>query len=162
LLVLGDFFRRRELVIVFHIAEEHGHRAVIIHARDGIELVIVAPSAVDRYAHETLKGGADRVVEIFVPVVGIVLLAIAHTRADAVVGRGDQAVVIPVIEFVAGQLLDDKPVVGFVLVERFDDIVPVSPGVGDIIIMLIAGAVGIARHVQPEPAPSFSVMWRGK
>src|SRR5215510_14351313 len=28
--------------------------------------------------------------------------------------------------------------------------------------MLIAGAVGIARHIQPEPAPSFSVMWRGK
>src|SRR5262249_15743060 len=34
----------------------------------------------------------------------------------------------------------------------------VSPGVGDVEIVLISGAVGVARHVQPEPAPTFSVM----
>ena len=138
LLVLGDLLRRRQRMIVIHVAEDHRHRAVIIHARDRIELVIVATSAVDREPHEALERRADHVVQIFVTVVGIVLLAKAHTRADAIVGRRDQAVVVPVVEFVAGELLDDEPVVGLVLVECLDDVVAVAPGVGDVAIMLVA------------------------
>src|SRR5262249_32766121 len=104
----------------------------------------------------------DDVVQVFISVVRVILLTVTHPGTDPVVSRGSQAVLVPVFEFVPGQLLKDEPGVGFVLIEGPDDVVPVPPGVGDVIVMLIAGAVRVAHHIEPEPAPSLPVMRGGE
>ena len=100
--------------------------------------MIMATSTVDGEPHEALGRCADEIVQIFVTVVGVVLLSKANTRSDAIEGGSDKTVVVRVVEFVAGELLDNEAVVRLVLVERFNDIVAVAPRVEIVAIMLVA------------------------
>ena len=85
------FLRRGQRMIVIDERVEDRHHAVVVHLRDGIELVIVAARAGHRQSHERARGGADHVVKIVVAIVRVLLLAEQHARADAVEAGGDQA-----------------------------------------------------------------------
>ena len=60
-------------------------------------------------------------------------------------------------EFVGGDLLTDKLVVGFIVVKRFDHIVPVAPRIGPIIVGTIPITFGVSNDVKPVLSPAFSV-----
>src|SRR5262245_64425019 len=145
-------------MVIIYIAEDHRHRPVVIHSRNRIELVIVTAGTVDRKPHEALKSGADHIVQVFIPVVRIIFLPVTNPRPDSIIGSGDQTIVVSIIEFITGKLLDNETVIGLVLVKGLDDIIPVAPGIGDIKIVLIAGAIGITYDIQPEPAPPLAIM----
>src|SRR5262249_796486 len=74
----------------------------------------------------------------------------------------DQGFVSDMIGLVTGELLDDEAIIGLVLVERADHVVPVAPGLGVIVVMDVAPTVGVARDVQPVPPPTLAVVRRRK
>src|SRR6188474_1809758 len=143
-----------------YVAKKHRHGPVVVFPRDGIEFVIVTPSAVNRESHEALKGRTDDVVQVFITVIGIVLLAKPHSGPDAVVTRGREAVEVPSLKLITGDLFENEPVERFVLVECFDYVVAVPPGIGKILVMLKARTVRIPNHVEPETAPALTIMRR--
>ena len=61
-------------------------------------------------------------------------------------------------------LLDQELVVGQVLIERADHVVPV--GVGERIAPLLGKyitlGIGVAGYIQPVPSPAFAVVRRGQ
>ena len=63
-------------------------------------------------------------------------------------------------ELVGGDLLDDEPVVGQVVVERADDLVAVGVRVRVAALLLedVALGVGVAGDVEPVPAPALAVV----
>ena len=72
------------------------------------------------------------------------------------------------VEQVAGELHLQEMVVGHVVVEGFDD--PVAIDVGAIERHVAAATrieaanvvVGVARDIEPVPAPAFAIAWRGQ
>ena len=60
---------------------------------------------------------------------------------------------------VAGELLDDEPVVGQVAVEGVDDPVAIEPDVPRLVLLEPVG-VGVPGRVEPVPAPALAVMGR--
>ena len=51
-----------------------------------------------------------------------------------------------------------KAIVGFVVIERLDDVVAVPPGIAIINVRLIAAAVGVPGGVEPVAGPAFAVV----
>src|SRR5262249_22075441 len=49
-----------------------------------------------------------------------------------------------------------------VIVKRFDDVITVLPRVRIAVVFVIAGRIGVTRHVQPMTAPAFSVPRAGE
>src|SRR5262245_63857236 len=84
----------------------------------------------------------------------------AGTRAEE--AGGDQTVIGPVGNLVAGDLFLYKSVIGLVVVEGFDDVVSISPEVRLVGVVLIAARVCIACCIQPVAAPSLAVVRRRK
>jgi hypothetical protein len=54
-----------------------------------------------------------------------------------------------------GDLFDDELIVGQILIERIDDVIPVKVRLGN-------GSVGVAREVEPMPAPTLAVVLRSE
>src|SRR5215467_15243219 len=73
---------------------------------------------------------------------------------------GDQAVIGPVGNLVAGDLFLYKSVVGLVVIEGLDDVVSISKEVRLVRVVLIAARVCIACCIQPVAAPSLAVVRR--
>ena len=65
-------------------------------------------------------------------------------------------------QLIAGQLLDDELVVGFVFIEGTNDIITIAPGIGAFVIVGIAACVSITRNVQPVLSPALTVMRAGQ
>jgi uncharacterized integral membrane protein len=70
-------------MIVFHKPVEYRDRFVVVLPRDGIEFVVVAARAVYRKSLKALVGGSDDVVQVVVPVVWILQVAVENARAQA-------------------------------------------------------------------------------
>ena len=66
------------------------------------------------------------------------------------------------IELVAGDLLTDELIVGFVLIEGTDHVVPVSPCIAPREVVRKPGGVGVADDIQPVASPVFSIMRAGQ
>jgi len=65
---------------------------------------------------------------------------------------------LPSCHFVAGQLLPDPAVKGFVLVDRPDHVVPVTKGQGTIRVGVeVSVGIGITRCIQPMLGPTFAI-----
>ena len=60
---------------------------------------------------------------------------------------------------IPGDLLTHKLVVGYIVIEGFDDPVAVSPSVGNGVVRFVAPCFGIADDVEPVPPESLSVVW---
>ena len=80
----------------------------------------------------------------------------------AVKGSGESLVGRCIREQIAGDLLDRELVHGHVRVHRFENPVPVVPGIGTRVVFLIAVGVGVAALVQPVPPPSLPKVFRSK
>ena len=131
---------------------------MIVAGRDGVALVVVAAGAGDHRGLERLGERVELVVDDVVPDHPEVDAGVVVDLAEPVEGGPDgrlvePAVVVPagVGQEVAGDLLADEPVVGQVVVEGPDDVVPIAPGVGNIIIPLVPVRLREPDHVQPVP-----------
>src|SRR2546427_219893 len=81
-------------------------------------------------------------------------------RIMTIEGRGGAGVGLVGPKFVAGDLFADEAVVRLVIVERFDDVIAITPGIGSRLVGFEPFAFGVARQIQPMPRPAFAVMRR--
>src|SRR5205807_2107504 len=65
----------------------------------------------------------------------------------------------PVPFFIAGNLLDDEPIVREIAIEGADDPVTVGPYPAQLVLLITIG-VGVTCRVEPQPAPALAVMRR--
>ena len=163
LLAVGlDLVCRHERMLDRSRREEHCLDAVVVLLRNRIELVVVAPRAAHRHAHERQRGRGHQIVEGILPAA----LAAAQVGADTQEsGRRHRLVArrsSQVVELVSGQLFADELRVRLVLVERVDDVVAVAPAFGAIDVELEAARIGIANEIQPVARPSLAVVRRGE
>ena len=158
----GGLRRRRQRHAGLDVAEDRRLQRVVVLLPDRIELVVVAARAADRQSQRALADHADDVVEVVETPLGVVLLAEQHPRPGAQEAGGDLAVVGLAVHLVAGDLLDEEPVVGHVGVERLDHVVAIAPGIGAVDVVLEAAGVGVAGHVEPVTPVAFAVVRRGQ
>ena len=122
--------------------------------------MIVAAGAVHRETLKRLERSAHHVVHVIEAIVGILEVPVQNAGAQTdEAGRG-QAIEGRVIQFVACELLFNKLVIRFVFIECLDHVIAVTPGVFEIVIVFITGAIGKAGHIQPHARPAFSVVRR--
>ena len=133
---------------------------------DGVELVVVAARAVDREALEGAEHVRHHVVTV--EVAGLLLVDGPFSKldvTDVVPGTcgehpcGDDRARVILVEDISSELLCDEVRVGFVLVERADDPVPVRPGVRARLVLVITVGVGVVDDVEPVSCPTFTVAW---
>ena len=125
--------------------------------------MVVAAGAADGEAQEDRADGAGDLGELRLPL-DLGDDVAAHDLAGPAPAEpgGDQGVVIARLHLVPGELEREEPVVGQVGVERADDPVAISPGVGPLGVELEAVGVGIMGQVEPVLAPPLAVMGAGQ
>ncbi len=131
---------------------EEGVELEVLLERDGVVLVGVALRAGHRRAHPDRKGGVDAVDHGGVAELLVAGTALVLGHGVAMEGGGDELRVRGLGQQVAGQLLDGELVERLIAVERLDHPVAVGPDLPSRVAR-IAGAVGVARQVEPEPRP---------
>ncbi len=145
-------------------AIEDAVQGVVIAHRDGVELVIVAAGTAEGETENGLAERVDGVIDSEVEVAGDVEAEAA--RDGEVAGGDDQLAPLFLRQLgrqdVAGDLLAEELVVGFIVVEGIDDVVAIAPGVGDGEVGGLAGRVGIAHDIEPVPSPALTVVRRGQ
>ena len=147
--------------------EEPG-QGVIIPGRDRVELVVVAAGTTDGQAEEGLAQDVHLIVDprgaILAEVDGRMrpLVEPEKARSQDRLVRAGRWIASWVGEEVAGHLLDDKLVVGQVLVERPDQVVSVAVGERDVVIELVPRRFGEPDQVHPVPRPALAVVRRSK
>ena len=139
---------------------EEGLQPVVVAGGNGVVLVVVAAGATQGHAQEDRTGGPDHVVE---DIPAPLRTPVPLHRNPLVEEPGSQLGLVPVVAVgVAGDLFLDEPVVGSILVESPDHVVPVSPQVGAGIVGRLSPGVGVAHQVQPVPAPADAVFGTGE
>ena len=126
--------------------------------------MVVAPCASQRQAEHDLAGRVQRVLDDLVDVFELER-AEPFRLGDETGGDHPPGIVLgrPVAgEDVAGELLVEEPVVRDVGIEGVDDVVAIEVRLGDRVIGVVAGGVGVAGQVEPVPAPALAVMGRGE
>src|SRR5688572_7382811 len=123
--------------------------------------MIMAARAVNGQPEHPLSCGGNHIVEIIEAIMRVVFFAELDTRAGAQKARRNSAVEAYPVQFVSGQLFCNKDIVGCVLIKRLDYVIAVAPGSGPVPIVLETAGISVARHVEPVPAPSFTVMRGG-
>lgn len=141
---------------------ENGGEGVVVLDGDGVELVVVAAGARDSHADH---GGPDSLHDL-VHAVGAGLPDGGGFGSDGGggdMGTGDEeAGGIARTHGVTGELLMDELVVGKVVVEGVDDVVPVDPGVFAVEVGF--GAIGFspADDIKPVLGPAFAEVRGGE
>ena len=151
---LPGVFDQRQVVRPFR-AREHAVEAVVVLLRDRVVLVVVAARARDRQAQKPACGRVNLIVDLIVQVV----------VEEPPQGQKTQRSQSPHRQFwfdqIGRQLILHELIERQVLIERADDVVPVSVGVWPQRIFAIdqhkVFCVRVACHVQPVPAPTFAV-----
>ena len=142
----------------FTAAREDAVQRVVILRRHGIELVIVTTRAGEREAHGRLADQVDAVVDD-------VVLVVPETIAESKETHRRHLAFVFEVEFVGGELAEEKLIVGQVFVERTDDPVAIGPGpeVTHVASVVVATfRLGVLREVQPVTAPAFAIARRGE
>ena len=146
-------------------------QCIIILLGDGLELVVVALGALDRQSQKArpddLLAGFQRIIAVHTDLVRI---AVRFTRAVLTVAqemgrfqqlpnrRSHRIAGLPSRHFVAGQLLPNPAVEGFVLVDRPDHIVAVAVGQRAIRVGIeVSVGIGIPHRIQPVLGPALSI-----
>jgi hypothetical protein len=105
-----------------------------------------------------LRRGADHVVELVGAVLGrFERIDFVVPGAEGVKAGGDERFVRGVGQFIAGELLGDEAVVGFVGVQGGDDVVAIAPDAGLGAVALVAARVGVADQVEPVAGPALAI-----
>ena len=143
-------------------AAQGGREPVVVRLPDRVELVVVAPGAMDRQAQVRLRRGADDPLQLLLAGRGshgggpLVLHRLVVRSDHELPGGHDRRGVVG-LEDIAGQLEANEPVVGHVGIERLDDPVAIPPGVGPEPVVLEALGLGEADDVEPVPRPALAV-----
>ena len=130
-------------------------QGVVVFLRNGIVLVVVASCTGDGQAHQAATDHIDAIVQNVVRIVH-------ETRADGQESHGSKRpAIITQRQVIGSQLFHQKAVVRQIFVERADDVVAIRPGPGVAFLFEehVSLVVGVAGHIQPITAPSFSVVW---
>ena len=137
-------------------------QTVVVLVADRIELVIVTSRTRHGHAKERLTHHIDLVIDP----VRLVLTDIGRRMRLLVqeppARRLDRFVdfrfgVDAWLDKVASDVFFHKPIKRHIVVQRADDIVAVLPCVRDVVIKLVAIALGITHQVKPVPAPLLSI-----
>src|SRR5262245_16076550 len=148
-------------------AIENRLESIIIALRNGVELVVVAASAVGGQADKCLADGAEHIFEFF--------LANSQAKQRAYrtgacfvprtgdkKARGHDAVASRAGEHVAGNLLADELVVRLVLVEALNDVIAIAPRVIADLVAFEALTLREPSHVEPVSSPALAITRRGQ
>ena len=142
-------------------AGKDGDQGVVVPGQDGVELVVVAAGAGDAQSQNALGDDVKLLVVDVVDHPDLVLLGDGLGPQGQKPGGDDPAPVglraACLGKQVSGDLLQDEFVVGKVPVEDIDHVIPVTPGMGVLVVLIVAGGVRVAGDVQPVPAPVLSV-----
>ena len=141
------------------------HRAVEgveVRLADRVELVIVAAGAGDGHPQERLGDDVDLVLgkaHLLVQGIG----GAETVQHEAILGDADRRLVDPEFgvhprlrEQIARQVFADQLVDRYVGVQRPDQVVAVTPGVGDRRVAFTAVRLGVADPVHPVSGPTLS------
>lgn len=140
---------------------EERQQTVVVLLRNRIDLVIMAPGAVDGQTKEHLPGRGDHViqdVELRQQPIGRLVIP----QTEPVIPRGDDRVVRDLRQFVTSQLLTHKLIIRLVVVEGSNHVVAITPRVRLIAVAFKAVGVGTAHDIEPMPSPAFSIAGRLK
>src|SRR5262249_20310325 len=136
-------------------------QAVEVGLWNGLELVVVAASTADREPEKNQARGVGHVVKRVLPALALGG-RIRHVRAQQVEARCDPRPRVVGKQLVASQLFLEKAVVRLVTIERLDDIVAISPGIGPDFIKLVAVAFGETDQVEPVSTPALAIVRRSQ
>ncbi len=153
--------RHQGHIIPWQHRREKRPQAVIIRPQDRIKLVIVAAGAPHAQPKKRIGCHVRHVDQHLVPLLfDIALVVFVKPRSQ--ITRGHDHIRIVRSQLIAGQLLDDKPIIGLIAVKRPDHIIAIGPGVGPIGILLEPIRLGIPNQIKPMPAPSFAIVRAGQ
>ncbi len=143
-------------------ADHDAVQSIEVALADGIEFVIMAAGARDRHAQERLRDYVDLVVgetHLLVERVGRGVAVLHHTK----VPQAEHRLVQPELAIdawlrrqIAGQVLDDEPVIRHVVVEGTNQVVAVPPRKRNRRVPLAPVRFGVAEPVHPMPGPAFT------
>ncbi len=126
--------------------------------------MVVASCASEREAENDLAGRVQRVLDDLVDVFQLVRSEPLGLGDET--GRDDLSGVIPGRAVggkdISGELLVEEAVIRDVGVERVDDVIAIEVRLGDGVIGVIPGGVGVAGEVEPVTTPALAVMGRGE
>ena len=143
------------LVIGQHGFEE-GAKLKVVLLEEWIVLVIVAAGALKTESEEDVGGGIGDFGKNQVPLPASIAVVVFVDPVSEEAG-GDKCSRVIGEEFVASELFLEEAVVWLVLIERLDDVIAVSPGIGSIEVSAIAIGVGIADEIEPVSRPAFAI-----
>ena len=133
--------------------------AVVVALLDGIEHVIVAARAAERYPE---KRGAHDVGHLGQHLVAaacdLLVAGILAQRTETIEARGNQSFVLIRADLISGELLEYETVVRLVVIECVDDVIPVTPGVSAVGVVFEAIGFGESHDVEPMPAPALAIL----
>ena len=136
---------------------------VVIARGNGVELVIVTPAALKRRCQENLPHGIRHIIQIMLSGDLRHLHGRQFPRPHAKEAGCDQQFRVFGINLVAGQLLASELVEWFVVIERADDVITISPGIASIVVICETSGIGVPRsNVKPVIAPLFAIVWAGQ
>ena len=121
-------------------------QAIIVPRGNRVVFVIVTASATNRQRHRAACDDIDPVVDRVVHVLEL--------PAQGQEPKPGQRSFVPAkVQLIRSHLLEQELIVGQVVVERADHVIPISEGIGTV-------GAGIAGHIQPVTAPTFAIVLR--
>ena len=121
--------------------------------------MVVAAGASQR---DSQKGGSGGIHHVDQDIPPAFLGTAFHPHSQRQEGSSDFSLVSIGRKGIGRELFLDEAVIGAILVEGSDDVVPVAPHVGARIFQAAAAGVGIAHQVQPVPAPALAIAGVGQ
>src|SRR5262245_1084943 len=166
--MLGLLLSRGNIEVLGLGCGKEGFEGIIIPLGDGIELMVVAESAVERQTQESKADGASHLGKYFLANhLGVQVAADQMNLTAAMKTRGDQKLFLPLAAFgrcqnVPADLLGHEAVERQVSVEGTRHIVAVAPGMRAGPVNLVTIGFGITNDIQPVLSPALAVMWGRK
>src|SRR5205085_10063587 len=126
-----------------------------------IELMVVATCAAYAETQKNVGSNIRDLVENIVPLRLNVALVVLVDAESIVSGRYDR-VWIAGLQLIASDLLADETVVGFVIVQRTDDIVAIAPRIRAVGVRFITVGLRITNEIEPVARPMLAVARTGE
>ena len=130
---------------------------VIILRRNRIELVVVTFAATHRHGEKSLADIVNQIVQVDLTRL-FLRNHLSSPRAHSKQACCDQSFRFVGAKFIARDLLHREFVEWLVLIERPNDVVPVTPGVGPFVVVRKTSGVGITNDVEPMLSLTLAVV----
>ena len=132
-------------------------QTVIILLKNRIELVIVTLGTLHPESQKDIPCCVGQFVDHNVPLSCSIAAVVFIDSMRQKTGR-DLRLRIPRKQFISRKLFLHKLVIGFVFIKRLDHIIPVTPGIGTIVINPVSVRIRIPHQIQPMPRPAFPIL----